>query len=481
MPALELVYQSLGALRHVFPRQRSFVLFCAVVLGFIGASQISGITSVCRLWQFGEAGYHSLLHFFHSSGWSAASLALEWQSLVLKQAPLVRVSGRVVLQADHTHVPKDGRRMPGVVTLHEESETQTRPNYFRGHHWGLLGLAVGSLPRPFCLPLEAALEQGWAHLRQGSEAQQRAETLATRLVSKALAFAVRNDLPATLVLDAFFSVGPVFALARSVWSVALKQPYLHILTRAKKNYVAYFKAPQPEKRGRGRPRIYGEKVYLSDVFVHSAGRFRSRACLVYGRVESVSYFTLNLLWKPLGQELRFIFAVTSRGPIILMSTNLCLHAVTAIELYCSRVRIETLFWVLKHVLGAFCYRFWSKRLPRHSRKPKHNSTLRPPTAEGLGSVARCWEATERFVQSGLIAAGLLQLIALKHPLSIWERFDSFLRSRSRVVPSEHTVKEVLARALLEDFHGAAPSRTVQQILDVFQRGSKPAQNEAAAA
>jgi hypothetical protein len=38
-------------------------------------------------------------------------------------------------------------------------------------------------------------------------------------------------------------------LARSVYSIVLKQPYLIILARAKKNYVAYFPAaPKPSGR-----------------------------------------------------------------------------------------------------------------------------------------------------------------------------------------------------------------------------------------
>jgi hypothetical protein len=481
MPLLELVYQTLGSLRHAFPRRRTFVLFCLVLLGFIGASHMGGVSSLCRFWKMGEAGYHSLLHFFHSSGWCAAALASCWQSLVLGRCALVKVSGRAVLLGDHSHVPKDGRHMPGVVTLHEQSETQSKPSYFRGHHWGVLGALVGSLPRAFCLPLEAAIHQGLAHLGQGRGDETKAETLATRLVSMALSFAVRNHLPSTLVLDAFFSVSPVFALAGSVWSVALKQPYLHILTRAKKSYVAYFKAEQPEKRGPGRPRLYGQKVQLSDVFVQYADRFRSRVCLVYGTVETISYYTVNLLWKPLGEELRFIFVVTSRGPIILMCSNLHLRATTAIELYCSRVRIETLFWVLKHVLGAFCYRFWSKLLPRHSRRPKKNSTLQVPAPEDLPVVARCWEAYERFVLIALIAAGVLQLLALKRCLDIWERFDSFLRTRSRALPSEHTVKEVVARMLLEDFHGAAPSATMREIRALLDPDTEPIENEPAAA
>lgn len=477
MPLLEFVYQSLGWFHQAFPRRRTFLLFCAVLLGFIGTGEMTGVSSLCRVWLLGESGYHSLLHFFHSTGWTAASLALDWQRFALSQCALVKVSGRVVLLGDHSHAPKDGRHMPGVVTLHQESETQSKPSYFRGHHWGLLGALLGSLPRALCLPLEAQIQQGLAHLREGSEEEATAESLATRLVNMALAFAVRNDLPCTLVLDAFFSVAPVFARATSVWSIALKQPMLYILTRAKKNYVAYFKAEQPAKRGRGRPRVYGEKVKLSDVFVEYAHLFRSRASLVYGRVETISYYSMNLLWKPLGEELRFIFVMSSRGCIVLMTNNLRLHATTAIELYCARVRIETLFWVLKHVMGAFCYRFWSKLLPRHSRKPKKNSTLQSPSATALPVVKRCWEAYERFVLIALMATGLLQLIALKFPLSVWERFESFLRTRSRALPSERTVKEVVARLLLEDFHRAAPDRTVQEIRTLLDRAPQPVRSQ----
>jgi hypothetical protein len=43
-------------------------------------------------------------------------------------------------------------------------------------------------------------------------------------------FARRHDLLSIVVLDAFFSIGAVFELANSVWSMALKQPYLTILT-----------------------------------------------------------------------------------------------------------------------------------------------------------------------------------------------------------------------------------------------------------
>jgi hypothetical protein len=169
---------------------------------------------------------------------------------------------------------------------------------------------------------------------------------------------------------------------------------------------------------------------------------------------------LNLLWKPIKAPLRFVFAITSRGPIVLMCSDLESDPLMAIALYCARVRIETLFAMLKSVLGAFAYRFWSKRLPRHSRKPRKNATLKAPPKEHLESVRRTWQACERFVMLGCIAVGLLQLVALKFPEQVWDGFRMFLRTRSRTLPSERTVKAVLGQELVQNFRNVASLATM---------------------
>ena len=55
---------ALNDFRCVFSRQRSWLLFSAIVLGFMAAPEMIGVTSLCRFWQVDEAGYHRLLHFF---------------------------------------------------------------------------------------------------------------------------------------------------------------------------------------------------------------------------------------------------------------------------------------------------------------------------------------------------------------------------------------------------------------------------------
>lgn len=361
--------------------------------------------------------------------------------------------------------------MPGVVSIRETSETQSKPSYFRGQCWGAVGVLVGSLSACFCLPLQLQIHQGFCHI--GGE-KQNGDTdypsIAQRLVIMAVAFAVRYDRPSILVLDAFFSVGSVFRLAHSVSSIALKQPYLQILVRAKKSYVAYFAAePKPSNRP-GPQKRYGEKVHLMECFDHRQ-LFQTVSCEVYGKTETIQLMTLTLLWKPVSDWILFVFAITSRGPILLMCSDLHFSPVHALELYCARTRIEIMFDVLKHVMGAFRFRFWSKRMPKHSRRPVSNRCLKKPHPEHLATVEACWQAYERFVLCAMIAQGLLQLMALKFGNSIWQQHTLYLRTRSRQLPSERIVKHVFTAIFNQQLFNVQETGIIQKIRAQFMAKS----------
>ncbi len=236
-----------------------------------------------------------------------------------------------------------------------------------------------------------------------------------------------------------------------------------MIIRAKKNCVAYFEAEQPQKRRPGRPRQYGEKIKLFELFDHQYC-FSNVECTIYGKVEMVSITSLDLLWKPTAGLIRFVLAVTKRGPIILMCNDLNQNPVAALELYCARVRIETMFDMLKNLMGVFKYRFWTQSLERHSRKPRKNKFLkRPVTSRQMANVRRCFAAYERFVMIGAIALGLLQLISVKYEISVWKKFKGFLRTRSRKLPSERTVKFVIADLLVRDLFSFATGAVIREI------------------
>jgi hypothetical protein len=460
---LDYFCNALYSFRDVFSRQSTWVIFCMVIIGFIGGSEMMGVTSFCRFWGVDVNGYYTFLHFFRYSSWSLEMLIRQWTTFVLVQAVTVMVQGRAVLFGDHTYVPKDGRRMPGVVTLHQDSETQSKPSYFRGHQWGAICLMIGSLLAPFGLPLALGIHQGLSHIDKENETDEDQDNLKTRIVQMALDFSLRHNLPCILTLDAYFPCASVFHFAYSIWSIDLKAPLVTLIIRAKKNCVAYYEAEKiAGKKPPGRPAKYGEKVKLTDFF-DKPHLFSKKQCQVYGKVEEISIMAINLLWRPTGNLIRFVLATTSRGAIVLMCSDLNQNPLKAIRLYCARTRIEIMFDMLKNLIGAFCYRFWSKLMPRHSRKPKKNKDLKKPSTKNIEKVRLCWNAYERFTMLAAISLGILQLIALKFPGEIWKGYDGFLRTRSRKLPSERTVKHVIARRLIGNFFIIAPIAIMRKI------------------
>ena len=210
---LQYTYQILTFFRNAFPRSSTWLMFCLAVLGFIGVHEIVGVTSFCRFWNLDAVGYHALIHFFRVSVWSLDTVIAFGGTFILSQNVAVKNNERIVLLADHTYVPKDGRRMPGVVTLHQHSETQSKPSYFRGHCWGAVGMLIGSMASPFCIPLSLGIHQGLTHVNDG-ETEESKESLGTRIIQMALDFAIRHDLPSILVLDAFFPWSSRISISR---------------------------------------------------------------------------------------------------------------------------------------------------------------------------------------------------------------------------------------------------------------------------
>jgi hypothetical protein len=173
--------------------------------------------------------------------------------------------------------------------------------------------------------------------------------------------------------------------------------------------------------------------------------------------------TLALLWKPIAGTVLFVLAVTSKGPIILMSSDLTLTAVQAVELYCARTRIETLFSVMKQLVGTFKFRFWTKSLPRHSRWPFPNGQLKAPPLQNVKTVRVCWQSYETFVLCACIAVGLLQFILLNFGADVWSRHQLYLRIQSRDLPSEKTVKQVLIPTFVKQFLRVGQNTIIEEI------------------
>lgn len=457
---LEELKRFLVFMRPAFSRRATYCWFVVVFVGFILRTDNFGVSSIVRALLLPAESYTCLLHFFHSSAWNVETTMIIWWQWLVKKNVAHRIGNRLVLVGDHTKTPKDGRKMPAVTTLHQDSETGSKPSYFRGHHWGCIGILMQACDKYFAVPLWANIQEGLTLLANSDEKRHLPKTVQIVEMAKRTTMAMKSK--AYLVLDAYFAVGPVFLAAAEQLNGAGN--FVHILTRAKKNIVAYGKPPKKKKHQRGRPRKYGKKLKLMKLFDSTTKcyTFQTIEADIYGQSENVRYLILDLLWKPVKGMLRFILVETSRGRIILMTSDLNLDPVTAIQLYCRRVRIETMFDTLKNTLGAMAYHFWSHYLSRASRKPKKNKDQEQVSTNPTRT-NNTLAAIEKFVNVQLLVLGMLQLIAKQFPTEVKTKANCWLRTVSFNTPSEFVTRTALANVLKNNLYGFAKDWITQLI------------------
>jgi hypothetical protein len=446
-------------MRPAFSRKKTYLWFVICVLGLISRQDTFGVTSIIRALNLEPLHYASLVHFFHSSAWNAESFMKLWWNNIFSRESGVRVNGRIVLTGDHTKIPKDGRKMPGVATLHQDSETGSKPSYFRGHNWGCIGMVIHSGTIFRSIPLWATIQDGVDRILKGRKISK-----SVQIVKMAKEVAESVEEKAYLVLDAYFSVGPVFNEA-AIGSSPTSQS-IHILTRAKKNVTTYHSPKNKKKKTKGRNKKYGEKVKLISLFQSKAKRYKFKTieAKIYNKKEKVQYLVLDMLWKPTKIKMRYILIKSSRGQIILMTSDMNLNAKDAIEMYCMRVTIETVFDVLKNTLGGLGYHFWSKYLNRNSRTPKKN-TKSMQASSNLEATKNTLEAIEKFVNLQLVVVGLLQLISKKHSKEVGSMAACWLRTVSVCsAPSEFITKVALSN-LINPKLSVLPKNWITVIID----------------
>jgi len=437
-------------MRPAFSRRATYHWFVVVFIGLVMRSDTYGVSSIIRALALMSEHYTCVLHFFHSTAWNAEGMMAIWWQWLGKKKVAHCINDRLVLVGDHTKTPKDGRKMPAVTTLHQESETGSKPSYFRGHHWGCVSLLTQAADKFFAVPLWATIQGGLTHLVDSDSVRHLPKTV--QIVEMARTTVTSMEKQAYLVLDAYFAVGPVFLAAAGRLNGISN--FIHILVRAKKNVVAFGKPPKKDPHKRGPARKYGKKIKLIKLFDSTTEcyRFQTIEADIYGQKETVRYLTLNLLWKPIKGMLRFILVETSRGRIILMTSDLNLDPIVAIQLYCRRVTIETMFDTLKNTLGAMAYHFWSQYLSRTSRKPKKNKDIEQNSTD-IEKTNNTLAAIEKFVNIQLLLIGILQLIAKQFPAEVKAEANCWLRTVSSNAPSEFITRTALANMLKNNLYG----------------------------
>jgi len=427
-----------------------------VLAGFCVREDLLGVTSIVRALGLHAVYYDRMLGFLHSPALNLNVLTRTWAALVVSTHPqLMRCNGRVVLVGDGIKIAKSGKKMPAVKRLHQSSESNSKAPYIMGHSCQAVSLLAQGLQSVVAIPLAARIHEGLVFSNRGKRTQ----------LDKMI------GLINELALDApFYFVADAYYASRKI-ALPLLAAGNHLVTRVRGNAVAYFPAPTPERRKRGRPKLYGVKIALKSLFDEPEAMHAIDSPVYGERGVQLRIRTIDLLWRPVGVIVRFVIvAHPSRGKCILMSTDLALEAIDIIRIYGCRFKIEVAFKQSVHTLGAFLHHFWMKNMTPLKRN-SGDQYLHRKTAQYRDAVRRKMGAYHRFMQLGLIAQGIMLALATTMPDLVWRHFGSWLRTvRPGICPSERVVAIAL-RNTLPDFladDACAPNLTkfIRERLDL---------------
>jgi DDE superfamily endonuclease len=437
-------------LRPAFSRLRSFLWFATAVAGLTVRTELLGVTSIVRALKLQPRLYYKLLDNFHSRAVRLDRLAALWARVVLRLFPdPLRVNGRRVLVGDGIKIPKRGKKMPAVKLLHQQSESNTKPEYIMGHSLQAVSVLVQAAQSVFAVPLAVRIHEGlvWSNRDRRT------------LLDKMLAL-----LGVVAIKDPFYFVADAYYAARKIVNGLLVQNN-HLVTRVKCNAVAYAAYLQQAPKHRGRPRLYGEKVKLKSLLKDPKTMQRD-ASPVYGEHNvTIQYRVGDLLWRPAGQLVRFVAVVhPSRGSCLLMCTDTSLSAIEIICLYGLRFKIEHSFKQAVRLIGSFAYHFWMKDM-KPLRRRSGNQHLHRQSLDYRNAIKRKMRAYHVFIQAGVVSQGLLQYLAVVSPKLVWDSFGSWLRTiRPGIPPSELVVAHALRQSLPQFLLNAAQSNFLAKFI-----------------
>src|SRR6202030_3277998 len=197
-----LWWNAMLLLRPAFSRLRTFMWFATIVAGLTVRVELLGVTSIVRVLNLRSTLYTKLLKNFHSSGLKLDRLSALWAPAVLLLFPSpLRGHCGLGLVGDGIKIPKRGKKMPAVKLLHQQSESNTKPEYIMGHSLQAVGLLVHAAQSVFSVPLAARIHEGlvWSNRDR--------RTLLDKMLGLLDILAI--TVPFYFVADAYYAAGKV--------------------------------------------------------------------------------------------------------------------------------------------------------------------------------------------------------------------------------------------------------------------------------
>lgn len=407
--------------------------FNVIMASLIMKKDKSSVASLVRGLNLDERCYHSFLNLFKSNSINLNTLIKTYYDWIIKKCndSIYKINNSIVFFVDGKKVSKEGKKMPGLKSLHQDSENSGKAKFIMGHHFQFIGVVLGCQNLGFLfLPLTCLFAE---KMKSGPNEK---KTIFTRLIENLKLFGTLHG--SYVVADAYYSVGKLI--------LNLKKDGMKLITRVAHNAVAYKNIVSSDKNSVGRKKKYGEKIKLYDLF--NTVQFSPIKVFLYGEYKMVEAYCINLIWKPVGITVRFVLVKMPNGKkLIFMSTDIMLTMIQIIEAYGMRFKIEVGIKVACQQIGTFMYHFWSKLMPKiKTGSGAHYTHMHDKkTKKELINKEISYEV---FTQIATIVHGFIVYLCVYHKELVWRNFSEWYRT---VSTKKHPTEGIAISALQESF------------------------------
>ena len=414
---IDTIFTELNFFKNSFSRTKTWIWFCIAVIAFMGTCDpLGGVSGLVRSLGLNGAVYGSLLGFFQSSAVNRPALQynlFNWIRAKFMEF-VVTIDGKELLILDAKKQAKSGKRMPGVKWHHQDSSSSSKKEYVTAHSFECLGIAINCLGCVTCLLFLVRMIDGFkSHNRDSKTLKQKVGDL---ILSNSAILAGR-----VVVCDAWYAAQQILIPAMEVSST--------IITRVGKSAVACYEPIKTEKK-RGRPLKYGKEFKLLSMFDsldNSIGEVKNCS----GEAKSVTYWSIELLWRPIKQKVLFVGSKDEKGrKIVLLCTDLKMDPLKVIQAYVYRSSIEHSFWLSTQFFSTWTYRFWTK-LPVIKSDLKGNFNLHRSNSQLKECFHSKVQSYEIFLTVGFLAHAMFLFLGLNYKEGKIKDNIVFFRFRSR--------------------------------------------------
>jgi hypothetical protein len=304
------VVKLLSPCRPAFKNKTTFYWFFWIVISFCFRGGKDGVTSLCRALSLPSSCYTGMLNFFKSKAVNLKKLRKIWFNIVYKafEKQLYTLQNRFVIVLDDIKFGKEGMKMPGVRSLYQSSQNNSKASFIMGHRVLVIGFIVsGFKSYARVIPFFGQILEGLCTGGKNSK------SLIDKTVESLVDICQSIANKPIIVADAFYAVRsfikPLTALG------------IDVISRIRNNAVAYYSPESSDNTKPGRPKKYGKKVKLIEIF-NQLNLFSTVQSPIPGENLTIAYYALTLMTRWLNFPVMFVFVKhPTRGKIILISTN----------------------------------------------------------------------------------------------------------------------------------------------------------------